>query len=80
MIFDNWKAFAFAMLFFALGLYAGYSINVQKTAEAQAHGMCATCQENVQIMVDNFNVVAKQCSVANPYRDMGKPIFNTSLQ
>lgn len=66
-LFDNWKQFAVAMVFLLLGFYAGYAMNLDKSATSQAIGVCGTCQDNLQTMIVNFNTMAKQCHTQNPY-------------
>ena len=78
-LFDSWKAFAVAMVFLALGLYAGYSINLDKTATSQAIGMCSVCQENLNTMIYNFNVMTKQCGMQNPYAKANFTLLNGTI-
>jgi len=63
----DWQAFASLCLGIAVGLFIGYQINVEKSAAIMAADYCSTCQENLGIMVGNFNVLAKTCEQALPF-------------
>ena len=66
----DWQAFASLCLGIAVGLFIGYQINVEKSAAIMAADYCSTCQENLGIMVKNFNVLAYTCSPAREFRDI----------
>ena len=67
---QSWKPFAMLCLGIAVGLFIGYQINVEKSAAIMATDYCSTCQENLGIMVKNFNVLAYTCSPAREFRDI----------
>ena len=79
MIFNDWKSLGMAMVFLALGLYAGYSLNVDKTTNTQAAVMCSVCQSNLNTMITNFNIISRQCKVDNPYKNYNATYLNSSL-
>jgi hypothetical protein len=49
-----------------VGLFIGYSMNLEKDAQIRATKDCGICQSNLNTMVGNFNVLAKQCDLKNP--------------
>ena len=57
-----------------IGVVLGYELNVEKTAQVMATKDCGVCQENLDIMVGNFNTVAKLCNQAKGY---DVPLFPT---
>lgn len=63
---SDFKAFALLCLGMVVGLYIGYSMNLEKDAQIRATKDCGICQENLGIMIGNFNTMAKQCSNTIP--------------
>lgn len=66
----EWKHLAFLTVGMVVGLVIGYQLNLENSAQAMAHGICATYQANLGIMVENFNILAKNCSEAQTFRDV----------
>ena len=62
-------AFPFAMLCLGVvvGLFIGYSMNLEKDAQIRADKDCGLCQDNIEIMVGNYNVLARTCAEAKQY-------------
>ena len=60
------------MVFVGIGFLAwaifGYTITLNNMAQEQANSICGTCQENLGIMVNNFDALAKTCSEAKQYQ------------
>ena len=67
---SEWKHLAFLTVGIIAGLMMGYQMNLEKTAHSMATGICGTCQENIGIMVNNFNVLGKTCSEAKTFKDV----------
>lgn len=78
-LFNDWKQFAVAMVFLLIGLWAGFSINLDKTATSQAVGMCNVCQSNLNTMIYNFNIMTKQCGMQNPYAKTNFTLLNGTI-
>jgi len=55
-----------------IGLFLGYQLNVEKTAQVMADKDCGICQANLETMIGNFNVMAQQCKQPS-YKDL--PVF-----
>ena len=60
----------FVAIGFVAGAIFGLLMNLNIAASAQAKEICGTCQENLGIMVGNFNILAKNCSEAQAFRDV----------
>lgn len=58
----DWKGSVFLFLGLTIGLLAGYYLNIDLEGRAKAMEICGECQENLGIMVGNFNILAKECS------------------
>lgn len=65
---SEWKHLAFLTVGLVIGMLIGYQMNLEKSAQSMAVGICKTCQDNLGIMVGNFNVLAKTCSEAQQYQ------------
>lgn len=63
----DFKPLAIILIGFSLGLMAGYQINVDAQAHAQAAASCGVCQDNLGRMVYNFNLLSKECSEARAF-------------
>ena len=64
------KVLIYGVIGIVVGLLVGYQLNLEKTAQAMATEQCGVCQENVKIMVGNFNSLAQQCDFDNKYKDV----------
>jgi len=64
---SDFKTLAMLALGLAIGLFIGYQMNLEKDAQVRADKDCGLCQSNIETMVSNFNVLAKQCSQAQPF-------------
>ena len=73
----DWKPIAFVLLGFAFGMLAAYQLRVEDNAKAMAYAMCETEQKNVQIMIQNFNTMVKQCKVQ--YQGYDVPLLPMNL-
>ena len=58
MAFD-WKPMALCLFGMVLGIYAGMQLNIDAQAHGQAIGMCNTTMANLNTMIENFNVMAR---------------------
>ena len=63
----DWKSLALVLVGFAFGMMATFNIHVEDQAKGMAVGMCEVCQQDRVAMVQNFNTLAKQCRIDNPY-------------
>jgi hypothetical protein len=59
----DWKSTTFLMMGLAIGLLCGYYLNTEQSSKAKASEICGVCQENVGIMVKNFNVLVAECNL-----------------
>ena len=67
---SDFKGFFLLVLGLLVGLFLGYQLNLEKSAQIMADKDCGICQENIGIMVSNFNVLAKNCTQAKTFRDV----------
>jgi len=67
---SDFKGFFLLVLGLLVGMFLGYQLNLEKSAQIMADKDCAVCQENLGIMVSNFNVLAKNCTEAKTFRDV----------
>ena len=64
-----------------VGLFLGYQLNVEKTAQVMADKDCGVCQDNLNTMVGNFNIMAQQCKQTTPsYKDLPILIGNQTVR
>ena len=64
---SDFKTLAILCLGLVIGLFIGYTMNLEKDAQIRADKDCGVCQENLNIAVGNFNVLAKTCQEAKPF-------------
>lgn len=57
---SDFKGFAMLCLGLVVGLFLGYQMNLEKSAAVMARDSCGICQDNVAIMVSDYNIVVKQ--------------------
>ena len=54
-----------------IGLFLGYQLNVEKSAGFMAVQMCNTTQTNLNTMIDNYNIIVRECkSYDQQYKDI----------
>ena len=75
---SDWKGSAFLFLGLVIGLLAGYYLNIDLASRAKAMEICGVCQENVGIMVKNFNVLAKECAGMKKDIPLFPPMFGNN--
>ena len=64
---SDFKTLAILCLGLVIGLFIGYTMNLEKDAQIRATKDCGVCQSNINTMIDNFNVLARNCSEAKPF-------------
>jgi len=64
---SDFKTLALFTIGIAVGLFIGFSMNLEKDAQIRADKDCGVCQSNLNTMIDNFNVLAKTCHEAVPF-------------
>jgi hypothetical protein len=64
-----------------VGLVLGYELNLEKSAAIMAKDSCGICQDNLAVMVSNFNTLARDCPTLSgqaqaAYKDL--PVFSNN--
>lgn len=67
---SDFKFLAILCVGIVVGLFIGYTMNLEKDAQIRADKDCGVCQSNLAIAVGNFNVLAKTCQEARAFRDV----------
>ena len=62
---EDWKLPAFLAIGIVVGLLAGAQLNTEQTAKGMAAATCGVCQDNLGIMVKNFNTLVRECPNLN---------------
>jgi hypothetical protein len=75
----DWKPSAFISFGLAVGLMAGYFLNTELAAKSKASEICGVCQDNLNIMIGNFNNMTEQCSQPR-YKDLPAFINNQTVR
>ena len=75
----QWLQLAQLCLGLFVGLFLGYQLNLEKSAAIMAHDTCGVCQDNLNIMIGNFNNLSMQCSQPN-YKDLPTFINNQTVR
>jgi F0F1-type ATP synthase assembly protein I len=65
---SDFKFLAILCVGIVVGLFIGYSMNLENAAQIIATKDCGICQANLNTMVSNFNVLARTCNEAKQYQ------------
>lgn len=57
----DWYPFAMLCLGISVGLFLGYTLNVESQAKTMANGQCGIAISNLDKMIGNFNVLVQKC-------------------
>jgi hypothetical protein len=66
---DEWKQAVMIFVVFVAGGVVGY-MATQAQANQMAKEQCGLCQQNLGIMVENFNLVSQKCELMKTYVDV----------
>lgn len=67
---SDFKSLAMLCIGLAIGLLLAYQLNLEKSASVMANERCNVCQDNINTMVENFNILGKKCTEAQNYKDV----------
>jgi len=75
----QWLQLAQLCLGLFVGLFLGYQLNLEKSAQIMAAKDCGICQANLNTMIGNFNNLSMQCSQPS-YKDLPTFISNQTVR